>query len=398
MSGTPSIGAGADHGAPGPGPRSEKRLSATVLHAATARPKRFEPIVSGPSAVPLLSMAAGGSGATQAPVVSFRYAVSTLPSCRHAAVTRPMPSTAARSSSARSRRPGVVPETGKVDDVLQLPPGTRVRAASGELIPPFCQNTVAAPLFGATTRSVTLSATPPEIGVGVPHGPLLGRSIAYMNRNEPVSTANETVTSPATSPEMFGRTAPAGEIVSTSDHGSPSGRRAVLITQLPGGPTNQTTVAVPSDARKMSGLPPAPPGIGCPAVQPCPGALSAHMTAAGLPSDQTAVIRPCGSTPTAGLVASPVPEIVSAGVHGSSGLRTEARIWFLGVRSPLNSFQTSAATPGEFVAIRASRLEVPGSDSGCGASHDSAPSAPAGSAAQTRNGTSAPIRRLMARR
>jgi hypothetical protein len=83
-----------------------------------------------------------------------------------------------------------------------------------------------------------------------------------------------------------------------------------------------------------------------------------------LSSDQTAVIRPCGSTPTAGLPASPAPEIVSAGVHGSSGLRTEARASLRGVRSPLNSFQTSAATPGQFVAIRASRFDVPGSDSG----------------------------------
>ena len=53
---------------------------------------------------------AGVTGAVHAAVVSLRYAVRTLRPAVQTAVTRPMPSTAARSRSWRSSRPAVLPE------------------------------------------------------------------------------------------------------------------------------------------------------------------------------------------------------------------------------------------------------------------------------------------------
>src|SRR3954463_5070103 len=113
--------------------------------------------------------------------------------------------------------------------------------------------------------------------------------------------------SPAISPSMCARKAfPPVDSDSIDDHAPPNGRREVLIASAPGGPACQTAVAAPSVATNRSGLTPVEPGIGCAPVQPLPGALPAHMIVSA--SDHTAVMRPCGSTPTAGPVASPAPE------------------------------------------------------------------------------------------
>ena len=50
-----------------------------------------------------------------------------------------------------------------------------------------------------------------------------------------------------------------------------------------------------------------------------------------------------------------------------------------------NSVQITAATPGEFVAMRALSLYVPGSESVSALSHDSAPCAADGSARKARS-------------
>ena len=127
------------------------------------------------------------------------------------------------------------------------------------------------------------------------------------------SRVYETETLPAVSPSMCARYDHGGEIVSTADHAPPSGRRAVRMTMFGGAPCCHTAVAVPSEATNRSGLPPAPSGIASAAVHGWPGALVANCIAPA--SSQTAVIRPCGSTPTAPEPTSPAPDSCSDGVQ-----------------------------------------------------------------------------------
>src|SRR4051794_40511788 len=189
----------------------------------------------------------------------------------------------------------------------------------------------------------------------------------------------------------------AGEIVSTADHEPPSGRRAVRITSVSAVvPFCHTAVAVPSEATNRSGLWPSPSGIAWAAVHGWPGALSANITLSA--SSHTAVIRPCGSTPTAPAPDSPAPDSCSDGAHAVSGPRVETRMRARGTRPLANSDQITAAVPGELVASRAVSLNVPGLERVSGRSHVSAPCAVAGSAAQAPRTSRVAMPRDIARR
>ena len=306
--GTPSIASGADHGAPGPGPRSDQRLAlADPPSTCRTRGRRRWRRSAGCRAARRPSpgsISAGGVGAVQPGADSVRYAVSTLLFAIHAAVTRPMPSTAARSRSVEVQPARRVAGDRVVVPPLHPVPGSASARPSGSAGRPSCQNTVARPLLGATTRSEMLS-----VSAGPASGDLR-RPTARCSGGRPRRCS-----------------AGARDLVRVGDgdvaRGVALDVRAVRPRRrdrLELGPRAAERAARRPDHVRMSAvsrrlprrrsrcrrrrrrgrrLPPASTssGISCAASTAASGALVAHIRRP--PSIHTAVIRPCGSTPTA---------------------------------------------------------------------------------------------------